>query len=51
MGNNKKQKDNRQEILKKWEYNLIFSLIILLIIATLMDLKVSFGEILKIISQ
>ena len=49
--NNDKNEDIDQEddLLKKWEYNLIFSLMVLLIMATILDLKVPIDKILKII--
>ncbi|MFW5976502.1 MAG: hypothetical protein ACOCQS_01010 [Bacillota bacterium] len=47
----KKSAERNKEILKKWEYNLIFTLLILLIMATILDLGISFDKILEIISQ
>ena len=53
MDNNEEKEEinKNNELLKKWEYNLIFSLMVLLVMATVLDLGIPFDKILKIMSH
>lgn len=51
MKESQDKKPSRGEFLNIWEYNFVFSLLILLFMATILDLGVSLEEILKIISK